>query len=537
LSGGVITLSAGELCTYQSLVVDATSIGGLTIDAASQSRVMVIGGGVVSLTGLTLTGGSTTSNGGGIYKGGTLTLNTSTVSGNSATGTYAYGGGIYTDSGTLTLINSTVSGNWASGSYACGGGIYIDSGTLMLSNSTVSGNSAGKRGGGIYNLYGTLTLNNTTVSGNSATECTGPYSGGGGICNYYGTLTLNNSTVSGNSAAGSNGDGGGIYNYSSDGLTLSNSIVALNDAAIDRDISGNFTTYYSLVGGDPGFAQNPSAGSDGVWGTADDDYGDLHLRNGSICINAGDPEGDYSGQIDMDHQRRVAYGRVDIGADEFLLLGDGNLDGKVDYLDYLNWKRNVGVPSEGDWAKADFDADGDVDRDDFMVMVENFGKVVDPPAAPPSAIVPAEAEPAEEPAAADASAEEPASSGDQAASQPLAEGGASDPAPAAVGSASALAAEALRLLQAATPASTPEEGDGPFEVASVLATAPVQAGLAGLLQLDGRDRAEPRLPSEPILSASQPVGPDAPSSTAAPSLLKPGNLDVLSLARLVPRAL
>jgi hypothetical protein len=45
-----------------------------------------------------------------------------------------------------------------------GGGIS-NQGTLMINNSTVSGNSATYGGGGIHN-NGTLTINNSTVSGN-----------------------------------------------------------------------------------------------------------------------------------------------------------------------------------------------------------------------------------------------------------------------------------------------------------------------------------------------------------------------------------
>ena len=50
-----------------------------------------------------------------------------------------------------------------------GGGLY-NNGTTMLTDCTVSGNTAGVFGGGIAqeNPYATLTLNRCTVSGNSA---------------------------------------------------------------------------------------------------------------------------------------------------------------------------------------------------------------------------------------------------------------------------------------------------------------------------------------------------------------------------------
>jgi len=51
------------------------------------------------------------------------------------------------------------------------------------------------------------------------------------------------------------------------------------------------------------------------------------------------PGGDYSGQVDVDGQPRVAYGRVDMGADEvYPIAGDVEPDGDVDFLDFAeNW--------------------------------------------------------------------------------------------------------------------------------------------------------------------------------------------------------
>ena len=102
-----------------------------------------------------------------MYNSGTLTLTSSTVSGNS---TNSSGGGVH-NSGTLTITSSTVSGNSAAGN-GFGGGVF-NSGTLTLTNTTVSGNSAGgnARGGGLFNSgvnSGQATLALSLVSGNTA---------------------------------------------------------------------------------------------------------------------------------------------------------------------------------------------------------------------------------------------------------------------------------------------------------------------------------------------------------------------------------
>lgn len=89
--------------------------------------------------------------GGAIFNRQTLTLNNSSVSGNTA----QFGGGIInlgaTIGATTTLTNSIVAGNTAT----TGGGIFSE-GTLTLLDSTVSGNTADSMGG-IY-AYGTLTM-------------------------------------------------------------------------------------------------------------------------------------------------------------------------------------------------------------------------------------------------------------------------------------------------------------------------------------------------------------------------------------------
>jgi hypothetical protein len=220
-------------------------------------------GAQVTISGLTITGGSTgVDGGGGIANEGTLTVTDSNFSGNTSVG--GFGGGIGND-GTLTVINSTFSGNLA----AAGGGIGNDGtltvtdsnfsdnvgtdgigggigsiGTLTVTNSTFSGNYGGfgggignnggpttvtnstfsanftQNGGGIAN-GGTLTLTNSTLSGNFAKD------GGGGIDNFDGSLTVTNSTLSGNSA----GDGGGIDGSGFSTLTVSDSTLSGNSAS------------------------------------------------------------------------------------------------------------------------------------------------------------------------------------------------------------------------------------------------------------------------------------------------------------------
>ena len=168
-AGSVISLTSGTLSINKNLTINGPGANQLTITRAdSESGIFVIfriAGGNVTLSGVTITNGSSKTCG---------------------TGT---GGGIVITGGTLTLANSTISGNtagdqwrgnlqqWQHGEHhqqhnlgqlrrVQGGGIYSDSSsTVNIINSTISGNSAVYYGGGILN-DGSLTVTNSTIAGN-----------------------------------------------------------------------------------------------------------------------------------------------------------------------------------------------------------------------------------------------------------------------------------------------------------------------------------------------------------------------------------
>ena len=232
---GTITLTTDQLLVEKSINISGPGSNNLAVDGNHASRAFYIGWGrTVTISGLTITNGYAF-DGGGIWNNhGTLTINNSTLSGNSAS---TNGGGILNDgaflgNATLIINNSTFSGNSAyHGGVVCNKG-YSGSATLTINNSTLSGNSVTAFGGGIYNIgdYGSaiLTINNSTLSGNSTNSI------GGAICNHgfagSATLTINKSTLSGNSA----NSGAGIYNAGFSGsvmLTISNSTLSSNSAS------------------------------------------------------------------------------------------------------------------------------------------------------------------------------------------------------------------------------------------------------------------------------------------------------------------
>jgi hypothetical protein len=251
---GTITLTTDWLLVEKSITISGPGSNNLAVDSNHARRAFYIGWGrTVTISGLAITNGYAV-DGGAIWNNhGTLTINDSAFSGNSATDGGCIlndGAGPFQGSATLTINNSTLIGN----SSAYHGGVLYNKGsrgsaTITINNSTLSGNSATAFGGAIYNAgdYGSasLTINSSTLSGNSTDSI------GGAICNLgsagSATVTINNSTLSGNSA----NSGAGIFNDGFSGsvtLNIRNSSLSNNSASSvgggiynDGDSSGNAT--------------------------------------------------------------------------------------------------------------------------------------------------------------------------------------------------------------------------------------------------------------------------------------------------------
>jgi parallel beta-helix repeat protein len=296
-----------------------------------------------------ITGNSAVWNGGGACWGnyGKPTVAGCTFSGNT---TDKNGGGL---AGFEDVANCTIIGNTAVKS---GGGMYACNG---VTDCVVSGNSAGDSGGGMYECSA---AENCVISGNVAAnyggglcDCSTPLSclivgnvaglDGGGV--HQGT-GLSNCTVASNLAHA--GCGGGVF---LDYGELLNCIVWGNSDAGSDPVAAQVcgpsgeVSFSCIQDDDPNdanipfggadnnniddyplFLRDPNDGGDG-WGDdpctggvnegENDDYGDLHLRFGSPCINAGNSLAVMPDSLDIDGQPRVMAAVVDMGADELLI--------------------------------------------------------------------------------------------------------------------------------------------------------------------------------------------------------------------------
>jgi hypothetical protein len=282
-----ITLTLGqlELSDIEGPQTITGPSAGVLISGGGQSRVLQIDGGVTaSLSGLTITDGSTTGSGGGLKNSGTTALTNCTLSGNSA----GSGGGVYND-GTVKITDCTIFGNSATTS---GGG--LDSvGTASVTECTVSGNSA--EGGGGLSLGGNASLIGCTLSANYA-------SANGGGLDASGTANLKDTIVAGNTGGGSSasdisgtvstassnnligtGGAGGLLNGSSGNIVLT-TLADLGLAPLGN--YGGPSQTMALLPSSP--AIGSGAGSSGI---SADERGAPRPTSGAVDIGAFQDQG------------------------------------------------------------------------------------------------------------------------------------------------------------------------------------------------------------------------------------------------------
>lgn len=252
----------------------------------------------------TISGNSTPYGGGGIsigYWDCGPTISNCVISGNTAGWS---GGGIRVCDTPTTIVNCIISGNTARSA----GGIDVDQSSPTIANCVIRDNSAVYSGGGFF-LYkaSNPSLITCTISGNYAG------SDGGGLLMSKSSPTISNCTISGNSAVG---DGGAIY-ADMGSPDIVNTIVEGNGGnyGICFGESPEATVMYSdFFNNENGnFTGTGPAGLGEIVGVnangdscdvyynifLDPDFvypaqNDYRLQWGSSCIDAGDPDPQYT---------------------------------------------------------------------------------------------------------------------------------------------------------------------------------------------------------------------------------------------------
>lgn len=363
-SAQTIALTSGELSITGPVNVTGPGAARVTVVGASNARVFNVQPGnatTVSLSGLTITGGTAAPGGGGILfqaNGSTLNLTGCNVSGNKSNfspgaglwvnptvaggaanslkvdgctfsknnngGGNTPGGGLYAFKAAVVVLNSTFASNFG----GTGGAIRTFDSSLLIEGSTLSGNTAPAGGGGVYfasSVNGLeMKVRNCTITDNRT------YDGPGMAIHHLrsasaGKLLVQSSTITDNSVTFTLPHYG-IQNQGAGTVEIESSIVTGNSdpAANGRDVwsTSTVTLNYSIVESTNGFmwsGGNNQFGVDPLLGPLTDNGGPTLTREvlpGSPAIDSGSNPANLTSDQRGANYPRTINNLTDIGAFE-----------------------------------------------------------------------------------------------------------------------------------------------------------------------------------------------------------------------------
>jgi hypothetical protein len=244
------------------------------------------------------------------------------------------GGAVFASGAALTVRNCEFVRNKAinSGDFGEGGAIELRQSQATVERSKFLGNVAdddiGTNGfGGAIDVFESLAgITNCVFAGNTAFRGSAVVTWGFDNDSYalvtFGTLSDN---PSGHGALyGIDAVGGFMDSFNSIFVSSYPNVPGVPPSYSDWLGSGGYPAF-GIIDADPQFVSNPSPGADGIWGTGDDYYGDLHLKRTSPCIDAGSANGlDANGDplpaapaTDLDGNLRIVGAAPDMGAYEW----------------------------------------------------------------------------------------------------------------------------------------------------------------------------------------------------------------------------
>lgn len=241
------------------------------------------------------------------------------------------GGGLYVESGAAVVAGATFVRNRA----AAGGGAYVFSRgnhPFALANAAFYGNVAGT-GGGLAVESPDVTVANAVFVGNRA-DRGGAVDAGASAPELVGLTATANGAAEGAGLAMSGGLVANAVLWGNDGAEVAGSPAPDVRYAL---VEGGLASGVGVYDEDPRFVRAPAPGADGVWGTGDDEYGDLRLGTDSPALDAGlasllppdvpdlDGDGDRTERVPLDLAggSRVVGAEVDLGPFE-QLVGTGS---------------------------------------------------------------------------------------------------------------------------------------------------------------------------------------------------------------------
>ena len=379
LSGGAISLTGGVLQLNRSVTISAESVGGISIDGQSLSRVLAVSG-TVTLTELAITGGAGVTKGAGIENSGNLTLINCSLTENIAEsyGSYLVGGGaLYNNRGAVaTMIGCELMGN--QGNF--GGAVYNE-GTLIIEQSTIADSESWQwNGGAVYN-DGLLVCTDSVFYSNTAADHSGSIVGGGAVYNTnnadarfvstdfientgtfggaiinFGSCVLDSVRMQRNSTTSLRG--GAVFNYAE--LTVINSIFSGNVAPEAGDYLVGGGALYNAKNGTASIVQSLFYDNEGNFGGAIVNAGTMTVTSSTLTRNRsnGCDGGGILNAGTLDITNTVIAGNRTEEDHPDICNYAGSLTGSYNISSFDNWLEGEGnIVWNGDALFADPDQD------------------------------------------------------------------------------------------------------------------------------------------------------------------------------------
>ena len=282
-------------------------------------------------------------------------------------------------SGATTIgVGDSGTGNY-SGNISLSENVVLTGGAGGLAN--FSGNISGAgavtvNGTGTVNLSGTDTYNpNTNISSGAtlAIAATSALPSGSTIVNN-GTLDINaNSAVNKLTGTGtlSIGDNSKLQLAQNSGLSTENAL--LISAGSTLDITNNHMIIdYGTPSADP-IATIAALIADGAYGAGTTvTWTGTGITSSQAAANAKSYGIGYADSADTGNPANLAPDTIEI---KYTLLGDANLDGKVNGIDFNLMATNFNQAVTDGWDKGDFNYDNKVNGIDFNLLAGNFNQL------------------------------------------------------------------------------------------------------------------------------------------------------------------
>ena len=386
---GTLTINGSADTHFDGLILDGNSSSVGIVLASTNTGSLGLNGTFNSYTGGTTINGGTLSasadsnlgdpNGSITFGGGNLAVAAGFNTNRPITINPA-GGTIDIADGTVLAVGGSGTTNWAGGTLS-----IVDSGTLAIA-----------RGGATISVVPSSTLaisSLSTVTVDASQQ--DPFTDSSSPANHVaivdngsfsvtaGSITIASHTgigalsVTGGAsvqiaASGSGNSAGSLTIDPTSQLDLTNNALAIASGSIGLIQSAIITGYANGAWNGPGITSSTAAA------VAADNSNPHKTGLGYAVASAVNAGSTFFGQPISSTTLLVRY----------TLLGDANLDGKVNAQDFDALAANYGDHSSPGWVQADFNYDGVVNTLDFNALAANYNQSLPSPAAAPSFALP-----------------------------------------------------------------------------------------------------------------------------------------------------